>query len=205
MNPKTITALDAVPIISLDDCRAHLRVTPDDDSPPYHPDDDLILGLLAAAREWVEGYTGLALTPRTLELALDSFPVSEILLPVPPTVSVTSVKYTDAAGDEQTIANTDYVLDDYQTPGWLIPAYGLTWPTALAVVNSITIRYVVGYSHRLDAVQGYPLPKMLRQALLLLLGALYENREDSAPVLLHEVPFGVKSLCDWSKVRKGMA
>ena len=48
MNPKVITALDATPVVSLADCRNHLRVTPLEDSPDYHPDDELILALLGA-------------------------------------------------------------------------------------------------------------------------------------------------------------
>ena len=205
MNPKLITTLDIVPIISLVDCRLHLRIDTVDDSPDTHPDDELVLALLAAAREWVEGYTGLALTPRTLELGLDRFPANEILLPTPPTISVESVKYFDTAGDEQTITSTDYVLDDYQRPGWILPAEGYVWPTTKEVVNAVTIRYEVGYASRLDSPQVLPLPASLRAAVLLILGSLYENRENTAPITITDVPLGAKSLCDWLKVRTGMA
>jgi len=208
MNPKIITALDTVPIISLEDCRAHLRVTPDDGSPPSHPDDDLILALLGAARDWVEGYTGLALTTRTLELALDSFPdgAEGISMPWPPLLSLTSVAYVDGEGDTQTMdVVTECVLDDYQRPGWVLPAYGSDWPETMDVVNAVTVRYVAGHSLWSDAVQAMPLPKAMRAALLLILGSLYENREDASEVRLDEIPLGAKSLCDWYKVRMGMA
>jgi uncharacterized phiE125 gp8 family phage protein len=205
MNPKTITALDAAPMISIEDCRKHLRLDDDGDSPPAHPDDDLVLAYLAAAREWVEGYTGLALTRRTLELALDKFPAYEIHLPVPPVVSVVSVRYTDEAAIEQTVSSSDYTLDDYQRPGWIVPAYGVEWPTAKLVVNAVLVRYTVGYSLYSDSPQTHPLPKVLRQAVLLLLTDLYENRENSSMLTLREVPIGVKSLCDWARVRKGLA
>ena len=207
MNPKLITELDTVPIVSLETCWAHLRITPEDDSPPHHPDDELILAYLAAAREWVEGYTGVALTPRKLELALDTFPAGEIFLPTPPTVSVESVKYTDGDGVVQTVDPLNYVLDGYQRPGWLLPATGFSWPATKDTVNAVLIRYFVGYALWDESLplSYYPLPKMLRSALLLLLGDLYENRENSSNQSQQEVPLGVKSLCDWVRVRKGMA
>lgn len=206
MVPTTITALDTVPMISLEDCRKHLRITPDQGSPAYHEDDDLVLGFLAAAREYVEGYTGLALTPRTVELLLDKFPVSEILLPLAPLVSVTSVKYLDGDNVEQTVLSTDYTIDKSQRPGWLYVASGIaSWPSALSVVNAVSIRYVVGFSLYSDGVQTHPLPKTLRVSVLLVLGHLYENREQSTEASLQEIPLGVQALCDLWKIRKGMA
>lgn len=202
---KIVTALDTTPIVSLEDCWAHLRLTPDDDRPPAHPDDALILAQLAAAREWVEGYTDRALTPRTYELALDTFPSNEILLPKPPAVSVVSVKYFDTSGVQQTVDPANYVLDSFQEPGWLLPASGVTWPSTYDTINAVTIRYTAGYSLWNDVDQSVPLPKMLRAAVLLLLGDLYENRENTTTVRMEEIPYGVKSLCDWHRVRKGMA
>lgn len=204
MNPKTITALDVVPVIPLEQCWAHLRITPDG-SPPSHPDDALILGLLSAAREWIEGYTGIALTPRTLELAIDGFPYDEIQLPMPPLVGIVSVRYVADDGLEYEIPSTDHVIDDYSRPGWLFPASGIGWPTAAAVINAVTIRYTAGFNLWSDEVQTRPLPTSLKTALLLLLGALYENREDASEVRLSEVPIGVRSMCEWQRVRKGMA
>lgn len=204
MVPNIVTALDTSPMISIEDCRKHLRVTADG-SPAFHEDDDLILGLLSAAREFVEGYTGLALTPRTLEIYLDKFPLDEIALPVAPLVSMTSVKYLDENNVLQTVAGTEYAIDNFQRPGWLLPAMGASWPSTLEVVNAVVIRYAVGYSHRLDNPQSLPLPKVLRVAALLLLGHLYENREQSTEASLREIPLGIQSLCDMVKIRKGMA
>jgi uncharacterized phiE125 gp8 family phage protein len=204
MVPTIITALDTVSMISIEDCRKHLRLTDDGNSPPAHYDDDLVLGLLSAAREFVEGYTGLALTPRTLEIQLDKFPLNEIMLPVAPLVSLVSVKYLDEDNIQQTVLNTDCVLDTFQRPGWLLPAVGITWPSALDVVNAVAIRYNVGFSLRTDA-QTLPLPKTLRVSVLLLLGHLYENREQSTEASLQEIPLGIQSLCDLYKIRKGLA
>lgn len=205
MNPKTITALDASPIITLDECRKHCRITPDDDSPPAHPDDDLLLGYLAVAREWVEGYSGYSLTPRTFEYALDRFPTEEIKLPGAPIIAIVSVKYTDEDAVQQTLAANQYVLDDFQEPAWLLPAVDVSWPGTLGVINAVLIRYSAGFSFRTDSPQSRPLPKVLKQSVLLLLGHLYENREQSTEVSLNEIPIGVTSLCDFRRIRTGMA
>lgn len=205
MVPILISVLDTVSMVSIEDCRKHLRVTDDGGSPALHEDDDLILALLSAAREYVEGYTGLALTPRTLEIQLDKFPLNEILLPIAPLVSLISVKYLDGGNVQQTVANVDCVLDTFQRPGWLLPAVALTWPGTLDVVNAVSIQYTVGYSHRTDVVQTRPLPKTLRVAALLVLGHLYENREQTTEANLKELPLGVNALCDLYKTRKGMA
>lgn len=206
MNPKTITDPDVVPVISLEDCRTHLRVTPDDDSPPSHPDDGLILAQLSAARDWVEGYTGLALTPRTLELALDHFPSDDdILLPIPPTISVTSIVYTDSNGADQTVSPDDYVLDTYQRPGWVVLASGASWPTPMDVINAVLVRYVVGYSLWNDDTPAERMPKGLHIALLLILGMLYENREEGVAVKTENVPLGALSFCDLYRIRRGLA
>ena len=202
---KVVTPLDVVPIVSLEDCRAHLRVTPEDDSPPSHPDDALILAQLAAAREWIEGYTDRSLTPRTYDLALDHFPSNEILLPKPPATGIVSVVYFDTDGVQQTLAPSNYVLDSYQEPGWLLPASGFSWPSTYDTINAVTVRYTAGYTLWDNPVQAVPMPKMMRAAVLLLLGDLYENRENTTTVRMEEIPYGVKSLCDWHRIRKGMA
>lgn len=206
MNPKIVTALDEVPIISLADCRNHLRVTPDNSVPPQHPDDDMILALLGAARDWAEGYTELSLTTRTLELALDEFPCdTSIILPNPPLISLQSIYYVDPDGVTQEFATSQCVIDDYQRPGWLFPAYGVAWPATLNVINAVTIRYVAGYSLWNAVPAGLVLPKSIRAALLLTLGALYENREDASEVRLETIPLGAMVLLDQYRVRKGMA
>ncbi len=205
MNPKVVTALDTVPMFSIEDCRAHLRVTPDDDSPPFHPDDALILSKLTVARDWIERFTGLALTPRVLELALDAFPCNEIKLPVPPCVSIVSVKYIDEDGVQQTIDDTNYTLDTYTNPGWLEPASDFVWPATKSVINAVLIRYNVGYSFRTDTQQSNPLPPAIKGAVMLMMGSLYENREDEVAYAVTAIPTSAKALVGYYSVRKALA
>lgn len=159
--------------LTLEECRLELRLDDDGDSPPSHPLDDLIADKIVAAREYCEECLQRALAPQTLELALDRFADrctgrTEIELPMPPLVSITSVKYIDGDGDEQTLSDTLYALDNYQEPGWLLPAYGTSWPATKAVINAVKIRYVAGYAPRGDSPpSGNELPGKYRQAMII--------------------------------------
>jgi uncharacterized phiE125 gp8 family phage protein len=137
-------------------------------------EDDLITALITAAREYCEGYTGRALATQTLEAYPPYFPrKDEIEIPYPPLQSVTSVKYKNSAGAETTmVVDTDYIIDADSNVGRIVLPYAKTWPTAtLYTVNPIKIRYVAGY------YEANPIPKMIKQAMLLLIGHWYENRE----------------------------
>lgn len=164
--------------ITLEEARLHLRVTPDDDSPPAHPDDPLILALVSAARDYCEQNLFRGIAPQIVELVLDCFPPGAIKLPMSPIVSILSVKYTDGNGVEQTLSSTGYVLDNYSEPGRLVPAVSTTWPATLSgAVNAVKVRYDCGYSLPLDSPNYHPLPASIRSTMLLLIGHWYENRE----------------------------
>ena len=191
--------------ISLVEARLHLRLDDDADSPAAHPDDTLVAVLITAARQHCEEWTRRALGTQTVELALDAFPSAEIELPLAPIQSITSVKYVDANEVEQTIAANQYVLDDFQEPGWLLPATDAVWPTPAAVINAVKVRYVAGYSLPNDSPVSNPLPAAIKAAMLLVLGHLYENREASTERPMTELPLGVQSLLLPYRLRLSMA
>lgn len=96
------------------------------------------------------GWLGRALRPQTWELRLPWFCHGEgIRLPYPPVSAVSSVKYDDASGVEQTlVANTDYRVialgDAWETI--VAPLYGSSWPeTRWDEQGSVRIRYISGY------------------------------------------------------------
>ena len=160
---KVITDLDYEPV-SIGEVKIHLRLTDDT------TEDDMLLSLISAAREWCESYIGRALGVKTLELLLDDFPASDVLcLPCPPLVSVTSIKYRDSSGTETTMSAADYIVDIDRDPGRVVLAYGKSWPSFTAYPsNPIRVRYVTGYAI---------VPLTIKQAMLLLIGHWYENRE----------------------------
>jgi uncharacterized phiE125 gp8 family phage protein len=98
-------------------------------------------------------------------------PVSEILVPRPPLISVSSITYVDGNGTTQTLSAAAYKVDTDSEPGRITPAYGYCWPTTRAEINAIAITYVAGYATRAAV------PASIKQAMLLLIGHWYENRE----------------------------
>src|SRR5262245_51885551 len=108
--------------ITLTEAKAHLRVD-------HTADDTLIAMYIAAARTDCEEWTARAFVAQTWELVLDEFPDDEILLPRPPLQSVESIKYDDADGLEQTLATTEYAVDDASQPGWVVPVT-TGWPSS---------------------------------------------------------------------------
>lgn len=109
--------------------------------------DALFAVYIQSAREFVEGLTGKALITQTWRQQLDAFPAEGIKLLKPPVQAITSVTYIDTAGMQQTLATNAYVLDSAVSPGWLMPAYGTTWPaTHDDVINAVEVTFTAGYS-----------------------------------------------------------
>ena len=63
MSLSIVTDITSEPV-SLDECKAHLRIDFDDD-------DAYLAGCITAAREWVEGQTKKVLMPRTYDYEID--------------------------------------------------------------------------------------------------------------------------------------
>jgi uncharacterized phiE125 gp8 family phage protein len=218
MTPLIVTYPLAEPL-TLDECRQHLRVVEyeaddsDSDLTGYHPDDDLIMAMQASAREYVENFTGLSLSTRTLEIAMDSFPTvlvdgtTSIDLPMGPVQSVVSISIgepsSDTAVEDFEVAATDYVLDIYRNPQRVVPVS--TWPSMTAATNTIKVRYIAGYAIASLAEDARTLPSALRAALLLVLGHLYEHREENTETALQSLPLGAEALMRPLRVRLGMA
>lgn len=154
-------------LISLDEARDHLHLD--------HEDDDLwLMGAIQAVTARAEALLGRALQTQTLEAAWDAWPGRMVVLPMPPLVSVTSVKYYDEAGTEATVASADYLVDARSTPGRVLLKANKSWPAVtLQEANGVVVRYVAGYDSPNAA------PADIKQALLLWLGELYEYRENA--------------------------
>lgn len=146
-------------------------------------EDALIEGYIRAALAYAEKWCGLAFEAQTWEEVLDAFPTKEIELTWGPVASVTSVKYTDADGVEQTVDSADYVLDSVSRDAWVIPVSGFSWPTTMEVVNAVRVRFVAGAGTPAD----------VRQAIMLLTEHFYENRA-AAGEAMHSIPLGVEAL-----------
>ena len=149
--------------ITLAELKTHLRVD-------TSADDTYITALGAAARAWCEGFCNRQFVTASYDWRIDKF--GELLVPKPDLISVTSIKYIDTDGAEQTVAASIYDVDIDQAPGRVRLAYDKSWPDdRRAVTNAVTVRFKAGYGGASDV------PETLKAAIKLLVGHLYEHRE----------------------------
>jgi len=151
-------------------------------------EDASITRLIQAARVYCEGFQNRAFITQSWYLWLDEWPFY-IRIPLPPLVSVESIKYYDTANTEYTMAAADYYVDAVSQPGEIHLAYGKSWPSVtLREKNGICVEFTAGYG------AAAAVPATVCQAMLLLIGHLYENREVVSEKPLTEVPMAVDSL-----------
>jgi uncharacterized phiE125 gp8 family phage protein len=166
--------------ITLDEAKAHCRVT--------HDDEDALIGtLVRAATANVENQTGLSLMERTWLLTLDELS-DAMAIEKGPVVSVASVKYLDGDGVQQTLDPALYTVDTVSEPQWIVRNSDASYPAVMDAINAVEIEYTAGH----DAVPTNW--EDIRHAILLLIGHFYMNREavsDTAPGV---VPFAVDAL-----------
>lgn len=151
--------------VSVAEFKDSQRITHDDE-------DSLIGGYLMAARSYIEYVTRRRFVTQTYTLSLDEFPCDgEIVLPVSPVQSVTSITYTDAAGDSQTLSSSLYRVDIKSQQPRITPSYGNAWPVALPITGAVVVTFVAGY--------GAPsaVPMLAKRTITLLAAHWYENRE----------------------------
>jgi uncharacterized phiE125 gp8 family phage protein len=161
---KLITGPTSEPI-PLFDAKLHLKVdVPDDDV--------LISSLIVAAREVVEGYTNLQLLPAVWETNISSFN-ERIQLFKSPVTEIVSINYKDEDGADATLATDIYTYDFSYNVGTISLAYEKQWPSVYYGKNNIRIRFKAGFQ---DSTK---IPQSIKQAMLLMIGSWYENREDS--------------------------
>lgn len=185
--------------ITLAEAWYHLRIDAYD-SPPASADDPWLEGIgIPGARAWAESYCGISIAPKQLEFAGDAFP-AVFELPLGPVRSVTSIVYVDADGVTQTLDPAEYVLNLYANPPTIKPV--TAWPVAKKQDRSVIVTYEAGYS---EDSPGIPLLPNLRIGMLLLLGHLFESREDTTTQNMTTIPTGARTFLDWHRERMGFA
>jgi uncharacterized phiE125 gp8 family phage protein len=180
MNLKLITPATTEPV-TLTEAKSHLRITDSNN-------DTYITAIIKPARIKCENLTGRSLAPQTFELILDNFPYEKIEIPMPPVTTLSSIKYKDSDGIETEWTSSEYIFYDSE-PAVIVPAYGYSWPSFTPYpMGAVKVRYVAGHT-----AANIPVP--VKQAILLLIGHLFENREAViSGNELKEIPLGINSL-----------
>lgn len=150
----------------------------------FADDNDLVTRLIKAARAHVERYCGVRFATQTVSVACDQF-ADMCRFPEAPATSITSIKYFDTDGAEQTLAASVYELRADGLEPSIALKYGQSWP-AIRPGSRITVVAVVGYAAAPDDV---------KHAILLLIGHWYLTREAvSVGSTVATVPMGVDAL-----------
>lgn len=174
--------------VTVDEVVDFLRVDVEVDGEPPA----ILSALIQTARGVAEKRTARALITQTLELVLDGFPVAgEVRIPNPPLQKVEAITYRDAAGSEQTINPSDYVVDSASEPARLVPAPGCSWPATQLVPGAVRVQFVAGFGDEGEAV-----PAGIRTAMLMLVGTWWDSPEGVSSREMHELPFAVSVLLD---------
>jgi uncharacterized phiE125 gp8 family phage protein len=178
--------------VTLIEAKAQCRVDITDD-------DTFITDLIGRARETIEKMDWRAFLPQTIELWLEEWPADdEIKLPAPPLQSVTSIVYYDVDDIAHTLAPTVYFVDVVREPGQVHLRHNQTWPIlTLRDYNAICVTYVAGWSAAANV------PKSIKQAVLLLIGHWYENREASiSGTIAREIELGIQMLLNLDNAKR---
>lgn len=145
--------------VTADDVRLAGKIDKSGDTTIDDTDDAQIGKFITAAREHVESRLNRALLTQTRLLLLDNLNESALVrnegrvirLPRAPVQSVTSVKFTDADGDESTISSTLYSEDLQNEPCRIFLKNGVSWGvSSLQAVAAVKIEFVCGWEEAAD-------------------------------------------------------
>lgn len=146
-------------------------------------EDDLLEGMIVAAREQVETLCNRQLINATWQLTMrgwddpryaseDDYLGTLITLPVGPGASSVVAAYRDEDGGATTLDSASYVVDATDLLPTISLAPDATWPTVQSGhPAAVTITWVAGFGASAASV-----PEGIKQGLRLLLTAAYEDR-----------------------------
>jgi uncharacterized phiE125 gp8 family phage protein len=186
MTLTRITA-PAVEPVTLMEVKAHIHVD--------HNDEDVRIAgfILTAARklDGRDGRLGRCLIAQTWRLTLDRF-LNEIVLPLPPCISVDRISYLNSNGGEVDVAGADYRVTGLGSldGARIRAARGKSWPDTFHT-DSAFVEFTCGFG-----VGPGDVPEPLRTAIMMHVGHLYEHRESVmlGTGFIAEVPHGYEDL-----------
>jgi Phage gp6-like head-tail connector protein len=169
-------------LVSLEDMKAHLRVTVDDE-------DALIGAYIDAACGWLDGpdgWLGRCIGSQVLEVfygpgrgAMPFLREPDLTVPIGPVLDVLAVEYWDRDG----------VATELELQGIEVRRDLIDWGAAadwLGRTNRVRLRYRAGYAET---------PAPVAQAIKLLVGQWFRNRSGiNIGNIVNQLPNGVKAL-----------
>lgn len=186
----------AAEALSQVEAKAHMRVD-------WTDDDATIDAIVAAARQHIEGEMNRVLVTQTWRATFGHFPrfLGPIRLAKGPVSAVSSVKYYDDQDVLQTLAAELYQVDLSNEVAEIWPAPGECWPSTFmrwlgrARRDAVTVEFIAGY--------GAPaaVPELFKQAIRLLAGDWFANRELTVTGITSPTPIAVQRIIDNNKLQ----
>lgn len=162
-----LAAAPTVEPVSIQDARLHCRI--DDNA-----DNSYVSALITAARIMAEQYTRRVFITQSWVMYMDAWPCERFIeIPKAPLQGISSIVTYDDDDVSTTFASSNYYRDTISTPGRVVLRSGASWPDVERVANGIVINFVAGY-----AASPAGIPQDIRQAILMIVAHLYENRGD---------------------------
>jgi uncharacterized phiE125 gp8 family phage protein len=165
--------------VTVAEARDHCRLVATG-SPESHPDDSFLERAIQAAREKAESYMQRSIIETTFEWTFDRFEdrYARLTLPRDPVLNVSQILYNDSNGDQQTF--TAFTEQLTEAKSIIAPNWQSEWPDARGHLGDVTIQFTAGYEP--DETQSPTdyranVPASIKNAILLLVGHMYENRE----------------------------
>lgn len=163
--------------LSLAEAYDHLHLDPEG-SPANHPEDAWLVSAIKSARGFAESHTHSSLVQRTMRLVTAGWTRLELLRG--PVQEVLAVSYYDSANAIQTLDPASYYVTEDHVPQVRLLS-GAAGPALYDRPDAVRVDYIAGY-----APAGSPaatqedyagnVPDLIKSALKLYVGDLYENR-----------------------------
>jgi len=184
MHKPVRIAAPSEPPVSREQAKLHCRIDSDDE-------DDLVDGLIAAAVDHVDGFSGIlgqCLMAQEWRQDFDAWSRS-LRLPFGPVIGLPSVTVRNTSGQIATVPTTDYALLEDALGPYLRFKDSVASPMDLYQSRAISVSFTAGHSDR-ESV-----PKAIIQALLLIIGHWYANREEVVTgTIATQIPMAAQSL-----------
>lgn len=159
---KVVTAPTTEPV-SLSEVKNHLKID-------HNDEDNYLSALISAARQWCEEFLWRYLLNTEAELFINEF--TKTIYVGRGCNEITEIAYLDDDSVYQVIPNSNYYLDLHSQPA-VIEFNNYSLPVTTKKLNLLRIKIKAGFG---DDASDIPAP--IKSAILLIVGHLYENRQD---------------------------
>jgi len=159
-------------------------------------DDTVIDNLVSAATESCQIYTNQYFIDTVVTQYSDNWNEFYTLYKSP-VDSITHVKYYDTDDSLQTLASSNYILDNTSKPARIGIAVDGSLPNLSTRINAVEVKYTVGYG-----TASTDVPEGIRTAIILTVGNWYENRQSVITGrTATELPLSSQYLLDQYKIQ----